>query len=539
MRIDPEPTGDGRPEVSRETSGDGQKVSPPPGTGEVDAQSRDRERDRARRFSKIIMPFGTAEAARLRERAFAPFRGTGELMSVISKGGSTKVSLVDDDIGELKRNDRMAVDWWPIDKLRQDERSPRRYSKKELKKAEDIIRRFGVRLPVVISADGCVVAHFIAVAAAKRAGITQLPVVYADDLPEPERRALSLALNRLYELGDFDQRILGDLLLDFEVTVPDLDFGDIGFDQGEVDRAIRVAQQSECAEEVPVEVGASAVSRLGDVWLLGEHRIACGDATARESYTALLNGEVADMVFTDPPYGCAVNGFVTSRKHREFVEASGEKDAPELSIFFRKICEALGAYVRPGAVVDLCIDWRSQHLLQEAALPIFGPLLNLAVWVKDRAGMGSFLRSQHELVLIYAAGGGKPRNNVELGRHGRHRSNVWKYPSAMTFGRSGVEGDLLDDHPTPKPKEMIADAILDCTNRGEVVLDPFLGSGSTLIAAETTGRRCRGMDLDPLYVDLTARRWQNWTGRSAVHAATGRSFDDTAGTATEAQDGEE
>jgi DNA modification methylase len=140
--------------------------------------------------------------------------------------------------------------------------------------------------------------------------------------------------------------------------------------------------------------------------------------------------------------------------------------------------------------------------------------------------MGSFLRSQHELVLIYAMRGGKPRNNVELGKHGRNRTNVWKYPSAMSFRHSGAEGDLLDGHPTPKPKDMVADAILDCTARGDIILDPFLGSGSTLIAAEKVGRRCFGMDLDPGYVDLAIRRWQSWTGARAVNAETGELFDD-------------
>jgi DNA modification methylase len=161
-----------------------------------------------------------------------------------------------------------------------------------------------------------------------------------------------------------------------------------------------------------------------------------------------------------------------------------------------------------------------------AAGPVFGDPINMAVWVKDRAGMGSFLRSQHELVLIYCTPGATYRNNVELGRHGRNRTNVWKYPSAMSFAHSGAEGDLLDDHPTPKPKDMVADAILDCTARGAVVLDPFIGSGSTLIASEKTGRVCRGMDLDPLYVDLAVRRWQAWTGQQAVHAHDARRFDD-------------
>jgi hypothetical protein len=232
------------------------------------------------------------------------------------------------------------------------------------------------------------------------------------------------------------------------------------------------------------------------------------------------------MCFSDPPYGCQVEGFVSGRGHREFVEASGELDQAGLKEFFRGFCKAIADYVDPGAVIELCIDWRSASLLMQVASSIFGEMINLAVWVKDRAGMGSFLRSQHELILIYAMPGGRPRNNVELGRHGRNRTNVWRYPSAMSFKHSGAEGDLLEGHPTPKPKDLVADAIMDCTARGDAVLDPFLGSGSTLIAAEKAGRRCFGMDLDAGYVDLAIRRWQSWTGRQAVHAETGERFDD-------------
>jgi DNA modification methylase len=300
----------------------------------------------------------------------------------------------------------------------------------------------------------------------------------------------------------------------------------MGFEQPEVDGVLLGCDRGEEEPEKAIKCGQPPVTKAGDVWLLGRHRIACGDATDPGAYAQLLEGCAADMVFTDPPYGCPVDGFVSSRGHREFVQGSGEMDARWLTGFFERWCEQLKNYSVPGAVVELCIDWRSLHSLMNAAGPVFGDPINMAVWVKDRAGMGSFLRSQHELVLIYCTPGATYRNNVELGRHGRNRTNVWKYPSAMSFAHSGAEGDLLDDHPTPKPKDMVADAILDCTARGAVVLDPFIGSGSTLIASEKTGRVCRGMDLDPLYVDLAVRRWQAWTGQQAVHAHDARRFDD-------------
>ena len=422
-------------------------------------------------------------------------------------------------------NDRMAIDWWSTDKLWQKATNPRHYTAKEIKKAESILKRWGVRLPLVITSDGCVIAHFIAVIAARKAGIDQLPVVYADDLPAAEHQALSLALDRFYELGEFDRTLLGELLTQIEVDLPDLRFEDIGFDAAEVDQAIAATPVTEEPEQALTPASA-VVSKLGDVWMLGGHQVGCGDAKDSDALARLLGGKRAQMCFTDPPYGCKVQGFVSSRGHREFVEASGELGGVGMKGFFEGFCTAIAGHVDPGAVIELCIDWRSAPLLMQAASSSFGEMINLAVWVKDRGGMGSFLRSQHELILIYAMPGGRPRNNVELGKYGRNRTNVWRYPCAMSFRHSGAEGDLLDGHPTPKPKDLVADAILDCTARGDIVLDPFLGSGSTLIAAEKVGRRCFGMDLDPVYVDLAIRRWQSWTGRQAVHAETGDKFDD-------------
>ena len=247
-----------------------------------------------------------------------------------------------------------------------------------------------------------------------------------------------------------------------------------------------------------------------------------------------MEGEVADLAITDPPYGCKVDGFV-SRKglHRDFVEGAGDLGPVQLERFFHELASRICAAGRAGALVYIFIDWRSLNLLLQAGESVFGPLAQMCCWVKDRAGMGSFYRCQHELVLVFKVPGGKHTNNVKLGVNGRNRSNVWQYPSAAS-SRSGREGDMLKKHPTPKGVEMIADAILDCTKRGERVLDCFLGSGTTLIAAERTGRICHGMDLDPLYVDVAIRRWQAWTGQAAIDAETGRTFDDLAAEAARA-----
>lgn len=398
----------------------------------------------------------------------------------------------------------------------------------QIKAAKRILRRFGVRVPLVVDGDHMVIVGEIVLRAAQAMGIEALPVIYVEGLSAVELEALSVAYTRLGELGSWEEEKLGQLCLRFEMEIPDFELEDLGFDVPVIDLAIDAASDEE-VEPVPEPEVGPAISVVGDLWLLGKHRILCADATQPSSFVRLMAGAAAHAVFTDPPFGCAINGFVAGEgRHREFVMGSGEMSQGELAEFFTQFNKAIAQHVKPGAVIYEVIDWRSLHLLLDAAKPIFGPLLNLAIWVKDRAGMGSFLRSRHELVLIFKAPGGRYRNNVELGKHGRHRSNVWEYPSAKTASKGSDEGNILASHPTPKPVRLVADALLDTTKRGDIVLDPFLGSGTTLIAAEKVGRICYALDLDPLYVDLAVRRWQAWTGDNAVHADTGETFDDYA-----------
>jgi DNA modification methylase len=242
-----------------------------------------------------------------------------------------------------------------------------------------------------------------------------------------------------------------------------------------------------------------------------------------------MQGERAAMVFTDPPYNVKIQGHVSglgSVHHREFVMASGEMDEAEFTEFLTGACRLLALHSTDGSLHYLCMDWRHLGELLAAGRKVYSQLANICIWVKHNAGMGSLYRSQHELVFVFKSGRSRHRNNVELGRHGRNRSNVWTYPGANVFGRGSEEGNLLALHPTVKPVALVADAMMDCTARGDVVLDAFLGSGTTLIAAERTGRFARGLELDPVYVDTTIARWQAFTGREAIHAATGRSFDE-------------
>jgi DNA modification methylase len=291
------------------------------------------------------------------------------------------------------------------------------------------------------------------------------------------------------------------------------------------------AQDADPADVLPEVSAGPPVSQIGDLWFLARNRLLCGSALDIGAFTALMGPERAAMVFTDPPYNVPIDGHASGLgtiHHRPFPMASGEMDKAEFTAFLLQALRNLAAFSAPGSLHYLCMDWRHLEELLAAGGEVYGELKNLCVWVKDNAGMGSLYRSQHELVLVFKQDGGAHRNNVELGRFGRNRSNVWHYPGANSFARAGAEGNLLALHPTVKPAAMVADALLDCSARGGIVLDPFLGSGTTVIAAERTGRRCYGIELDPGYVDTAIRRWQILTGEKARQAASGCYFDDLA-----------
>ena len=339
-------------------------------------------------------------------------------------------------------------------------------------------------------------------------------MVRIDHLDRLECQALSIAYARLGELGEFDNIKLKGLMLRFEVELPSFELEDLGFEVAQID--LIMADEPDEEEPVP-EIETEAVSTVGDLWLLDKHRLLCGDARLPKSYATLMGEVKANAVFTDPPFGCDIDGFVSTKgKHREFVGGTSGMSETEVASLFDDFNKGMAPHLAPGAAVYEVIDWRSLHALLEAASRYFGKLVNLAVWAKDRPGQGSFLRSQHELILIFKNKGGKIRNNVELGRHGRSRSNVWSYPSGLTSSKGSDESDILADHPTPKPVRLVADALFDTTRRGDIVLDPFLGSGTTLIGAEKAKRVCFGLELDPLYVDLIIRRWQAWGNGKAI-----------------------
>ena len=434
----------------------------------------------------------------------------------------------------------LSVCYLPIEQLKPDPRNARVHNKKQVRQIASSIESFGFNVPILIDGGNNVVAGHGRILAAKLLGLAEVPTVRLDHLTGAQRRAFAIADNRLTEIASWDDRLLGETLQ--ELASVDLDFAleATGFDAGEIDLRIEALPQNERepAERPIPAVPGPAVTRTGDLWLLGRHKVLCGDALDAEAYRTLLGPETANAAFTDPPYNLPVNGHVSGRgqtRHREFPMAAGEMDSAAFTKFLETSMRHMAAFSRSGAVHYVCMDWRhAAELLIASRAAGFG-MLNLCVWTKPNAGMGSLYRSQHELVFVFKAGSGRHQNNVQLGRLERNRTNVWAYAAGPAFGRAGEEGHLAALHPTVKPVAMVADAILDSSRRGDIVLDSFLGSGTTLMAAERTGRQCRGLELDPLYVDVIVRRWQAYTGSAARHAVTGAAFDEAARAAEEAQ----
>jgi DNA modification methylase len=308
-----------------------------------------------------------------------------------------------------------------------------------------------------------------------------------------------------------------------------LDISVTGFEPAEID-ALH-ADFEDAATDPADEIDESClagpgVTQFGDLWQLGKHRLGCGDARSRDDLSRLLAGERAHMAFLDPPYNVAV-GSVVGRgavKHDEFAMASGEMSRDAFIAFLKETLGTAAQFSIHGAVHFACMDWRHIEELITASRSVYGAMLNLIAWVKTNTGQGSFYRSQHEMIGVFRVGATPHLNTIELGRHGRNRSNVWHYPGANTF-RAGRMNDLRA-HPTVKPAALTADAMKDCTRRNEIVVDTFCGSGTTLLAAERVGRRGYGLEIDPGYVDVAVRRWQAFTGKDALHVASGLTFEE-------------
>jgi DNA modification methylase len=446
-------------------------------------------------------------------RSFGAGEGIGERELSLVTERSVRVMLGDPRIEMLV-----------LEALKPWAKNARTHSKKEIRQIADSIKRFGFTNPVLIDGSQAILAGHGRVEAAKLIGMSEVPCLRSDHMTEAEKRAYVIADIKLALNAGWDEQLLAEELKDLLKDDIGFDVALTGFSIAEVDTLIEglsVEKPGDLREDaMPVETPARC--RPGDLWALGPHRLLCGNALDGHALATLMDGERADMVFTDPPYNVAIEGHVSGlgrTKHSEFAMASGEMSAAEFTQFLTASFAGMASHCRDGAICFVCMDWRHMQKMLTAGAGVFGEMKNLIVWAKDNGGMGSFYRSRHELIFAWKVGEAPHHNSFELGQHGRHRTNVWQYRGVDTLRAGRIEE--LQLHPTVKPVAMIADAIKDVSPRGGIVLDPFGGSGSTLISAHRTGRRARIIELDSTYCDRIIRRWEIFAKDEAELVASG------------------
>ena len=425
---------------------------------------------------------------------------------------------------------RLKMTYRKVDDLKPYAGNARTHSAKQITQIAASIRQFGFTNPVLVDGASGIVAGHGRVAAARQLGMTEVPVIELAHLSEAERRAYVIADNRLAELAGWDRDILAIELQALSEMDLDFDLEITGYETAELDLLLDgpAADQTDPDDDIAGMETGPAVTRPGDIWLLGKHRLICGDARHPDTFTALMESDRAKAVFTDPPYNVKIGGHVCGSgaiQHREFAMASGEMDVAGFTAFLGSTLGAMADVSVDGAIHFVCMDWRHMGELRSAGDKVYSELKNLVVWKKSNGGMGTFYRSQHELVFVYKVGTAPHTNTFGLGDTGRYRTNVWDYPGVNSFGANQKDLAL---HPTVKPVALVADAIKDVTRRGEIVLDGFGGSGTTLIAAERTGRVARLVELDPLYCDVICRRYEARTGRPARLCGTEQIFSNVA-----------
>lgn len=421
----------------------------------------------------------------------------------------------------------------PISQIKANPRNRRTHSRRQIKQIAESIRAFGFTSPVLVDETDTLLAGHGRVKGAQEAGLRSVPAIQVSGLTEAKKRALliadnKIALNAGWDWGQLAVEIpeLGELL-----SAEGLDVSLTGFEPVEIDQIVLDAEEHSAEPDDIVDPGwhnGPKTTRKGDLWTLGDHRLLCGDARCEENISQLMGAGRAAAAFLDPPYNLKI-AYLVGRgrtRHREFAMGSGEMTPSAYASFLAQALTVAIAFSAPGAVHYVCMDWRHVDQLLGVAGSLYGETLNLVVWVKSNAGQGSFYRSQHELIGVFRNGSSPHLNNIQMGRHGRNRSNVWRYSGVNTFRTGRMEE--LAAHPTAKPVALVADALRDCTRRGDLVLDTFAGSGTTIMAAERVGRKAYAIEIDPQYVDVAIRRWQSFTGRDAVLSGSGRCFDEIA-----------
>ena len=406
----------------------------------------------------------------------------------------------------------------PLSSIHPYKRKLRKSSAKNLEKTIRFLEAFGFIAPIVIDESNTIIIGEPFYEAAKQLGFENIPILCISHLSETDIKTLRIAYDRLAEEAEWDKENLRLEFEELQILIPDIDLTITAFDMPEIEAVLNLdlLEDTDPLNDIPeIDESLSRVQH-GDLYQLDKHRLYCGDALDEQSYETLLGDKKVDMVFTDAPYNVKIDGHVGNSgnvQHREFKMASGEMSVDEFTAFLTQAHHNMAHACRDGALIFSCMDWRHIEEMMTACRKNKLDFKNLCVWAKDNGGMGSLYRSQHELVFVFKKGTAKHVNNVELGTHGRYRTNVWQYPGVNSFG--GKRMDELKLHPTVKPVAMVADAMLDCSNQGNIILDPFGGSGTTLIAAEKTKRHAYLIELDPLYCDVILRRWEEMTGQKA------------------------
>jgi hypothetical protein len=422
---------------------------------------------------------------------------------------------------------RMAIELVPIDSIKSNPRNAKEHPEQQIALLAENIRRFGVTHPILIDEANTKIAGHARIAAARRLNLKEIPVIRLSNLSPQEKRVVALADNKLAELGRWNPEILRLELKELTVDTADLtiDYSITGFDTVEIDQILgddgSVARPDPADQMLPLVEPEVVVTEVGDLWVCGDHRLYCDSALEASSYRAVLDGVSADLVFADPMHSIPVAGHVARRGDARITSA-GDPTSQEFIEFLQTISANIAGSVCPGAVIYFCTDWWRWEELAAATRQYFGAPKDMVVWTKSDAGRGSFYRSQHEHIAVYVAGGTPPAANFRLGERSRYRSNVWSYPGAKTTGRDWQTGASFSA--ALKPVALLVDALRDCSKRGQIVLDPCAGVGTTMIAAERTGRRARLIEIDPAYCDRIVRRWQTLTGKTAQLAESQQGF---------------